>query len=90
VRAYYETHSLWEHWRHHTGHAIGLRYHEGPFLDRGDETELRAGMVFTVEPGLYAAGLGGFRHSDTIAITADGVEWLTDYPRDLGSLTLPA
>jgi Xaa-Pro aminopeptidase len=89
VRAYYETHGLWEHWRHHTGHAIGLRYHEGPFLDRGDDTELRAGMVFTVEPGLYAAGLGGFRHSDTIAITADGVEWLTDYPRDLGSLTLP-
>jgi Xaa-Pro dipeptidase len=88
VRAYYETHGLWENWRHHTGHAIGLRYHEGPFLDRGDETELRAGMVFTVEPGLYAAGLGGFRHSDTIAVTADGVEWLTDYPRDLGSLTL--
>jgi Xaa-Pro dipeptidase len=90
VRAYYETHGLWENWRHHTGHAIGLRYHEGPFLDRGDETELRAGMVFTVEPGLYAAGLGGFRHSDTIAVTADGVEWLTDYPRDLDSLTLPA
>jgi Xaa-Pro aminopeptidase len=88
VRAYYETHSLWENWRHHVGHAIGMRYHEGPFLDRGDRTEIRPGMVFTVEPGLYAPQLGGFRHSDTIAVTNDGVEWLTYYPRDLEALTL--
>jgi Xaa-Pro aminopeptidase len=47
-------------------------------------------MVFTVEPGLYAPAVGGFRHSDTIAVTDDGVEWLTYYPRDLDSLTLPA
>jgi Xaa-Pro dipeptidase len=89
VRAYYEQHGLWDNWRHHAGHCIGLRYHEGPFLDRGDPTEIRPGMVFTVEPGLYAAGLGGFRHSDTIAVTDGGVEWLTDYARDLDSLTLP-
>jgi Xaa-Pro dipeptidase len=89
VRAYYEQHGLWDNWRHHAGHCIGLRYHEGPFLDRGDPTEIRPGMVFTVEPGLYAAGLGGFRHSDTIAVTDGGVEWLTDYPRDLERLTLP-
>ncbi len=89
VRAYYDLHELWDNWRHHVGHAIGLRYHEGPFLDRGDETEIRPGMVFTVEPGLYAPSVGGFRHSDTIAVTADGVEWLTYYPRDLETLTLP-
>jgi Xaa-Pro aminopeptidase len=89
VRAYYDEHDLWDNWRHHVGHAIGLRYHEGPFLDRGDETEIRPGMVFTVEPGLYAASVGGFRHSDTVAVTDDGVEWLTYYPRDLESLTLP-
>jgi Xaa-Pro dipeptidase len=90
VRAYYEQHGLWENWRHHVGHAIGLRYHEGPFLDRGDPTEIRPGMVFTVEPGLYAPALGGFRHSDTVAVADDGVEWLTYYPRDLESLTLAA
>jgi len=89
VRAYYERHGLWDLWRHHVGHAIGLRFHEGPFLDRGDETEIRPGMVFTVEPGLYASAVGGFRHSDTVAVTDDGVEWLTYYPRDLESLTLP-
>jgi Xaa-Pro aminopeptidase len=90
VRAYYEKHDLWDNWRHHVGHAIGMRYHEGPVLDRGDPTEIRPGMVFTVEPGLYAPQLGGFRHSDTIAVTDEGVEWLTYYPRDLDSLTLSA
>ena len=90
VRAYYEQHGLWDNWRHHVGHAIGIRYHEGPFLDRGDPTEIRPGMVFTVEPGLYAGGLGGFRHSDTVAVTEDGLDILTYYPRDLESLTLPA
>ena len=89
VRAYYDRYDLWDNWRHHVGHAIGLRYHEGPFLDRGDPTEIRPGMVFTVEPGLYAPSLGGFRHSDTIAVNGDGIEWLTYYPRDLESLTLP-
>ena len=90
VRAYYDEHGLWDHWKHHVGHAIGLRYHEGPFLDIGDDTELQPGMVFTVEPGLYAAGVGGFRHSDTVVMTAHGIEFLTYYPRDLESLTLPA
>jgi Xaa-Pro dipeptidase len=90
VRAYFEEHDLWEHWRHHTGHAIGLRYHEGPFLDSGDHTEIRPGMVFTVEPGLYAPDLGGFRHSDTVLVTDAGIEILTYYPRDLESLVIPA
>jgi Xaa-Pro dipeptidase len=89
VRAYYEANDLMRYWKHHSGHAIGLRYHEGPFLDLGDRTELRPGMIFTVEPGLYAPELGGFRHSDTVLITDDGIELLTYYPRDLESLTIP-
>lgn len=89
VRAYFKKHDLMDYWRHHTGHAIGLRYHEGPFLDAGDATLMKPGMVFTVEPGLYSATWGGFRHSDTVLITDDGIEMLTYYPRDLASLTLP-
>ncbi|HUF02411.1 MAG TPA: Xaa-Pro peptidase family protein [Gaiellaceae bacterium] len=90
VRAYFAQHDLFPYWRHHTGHAIGLRYHEGPFLDSGDTTEIRPGMMFTVEPGLYAPDLGGFRHSDTVLVTDDGIEILTYYPRDLESLVIPA
>ena len=89
VRSYYEDQDLLPYWKHHVGHAIGLRYHEGPFLDIGDQTEIKPGMVFTVEPGLYVPEIGGFRHSDTVVVTEDGLEILTYYPRDLASLTLP-
>ncbi|MEW5987018.1 MAG: Xaa-Pro peptidase family protein [Chloroflexota bacterium] len=89
VRAYYDKHNLKPYWKHHTGHAIGLRYHEGPFLDTGDRTVLQPGMVFTVEPGFYAPNLGGFRHSDTVAITAGGLEILTYYPREWQHLVIP-
>jgi len=90
VQAYVDRHELRPHWRHHVGHSLGQRIHESPFLDVGDASELRPGMVLSVEPGLYAPGLGGFRHSDTVLVTEHGVEMLTDYPRDLASLTLPA
>jgi Xaa-Pro dipeptidase len=90
VREYYEKHELMSYWKHHVGHAIGLRYHEAPFLDLGDRTEIKPGMVFTVEPGLYNPALGGFRHSDTVLITEHGNEILTYYPRDLASLTISA
>jgi Xaa-Pro aminopeptidase len=89
VRAYYDRHHLKPYWKHHSGHAIGLRYHEGPFLDTGDHTLLQEGMVFTVEPGFYAPNLGGFRHSDTVAITAGGLEIMTYYPRDWQHLIIP-
>ncbi len=88
VRSYFDVHELWPYWRHHVGHNIGLRYHEGPFLDIGDDTVIEAGMLFTVEPGLYVEGLGGFRHSDTILVTEGEPAFLTVYPRDLGSLIL--
>jgi Xaa-Pro aminopeptidase len=74
--------------RHHSGHAIGLDFHEGPFIDKGDETVIEEGMCFTVEPGIYAPGLGGFRHSDTVVIRSFGSERFTFYPRDLESMTV--
>jgi Xaa-Pro dipeptidase len=88
VLRYFEDNDLLPYWRQHVGHAIGLRNHEAPFLDVGDHTPLEPGMVFTIEPGLYANDVGGFRHSDTVVVTTDGIEILTDYPRDLESLTI--
>ncbi len=89
VMRYFEEHELLPYWRQHTGHAIGLRNHEAPFLDLGDRTTVEPGMVFTIEPGVYDPAVGGFRHSDTVAVTPDGIEVLTDYPTDLESLTIP-
>ncbi len=88
VLDYFAANDLMPYWRQHVGHAIGLRNHEAPFLDTGDHTRVEEGMVFTIEPGVYSSELGGFRHSDTVVVTADGIEVLTDYPRDLASLTI--
>ncbi len=90
VTAHFEAHDLMPYWRHHPGHALGIGMHEAPFFDVGDETVITPGMVFSVEPGIYVPGFAGFRHSDTVVVTEDGIEVLTDYPRALGDLTIPA
>ncbi|WP_121744060.1 M24 family metallopeptidase [Natronorubrum halophilum] len=83
---YYEEQGVVEYTQHHVGHNIGLEGHERPFLDVASEGTIRPGELFTVEPGFYVPGLGGFRHSDTVAVTEDGTETLTYYPRDLERL----
>jgi Xaa-Pro dipeptidase len=90
VLRYFEANELLSYWKQHTGHAIGLRNHEAPFLDVGDHTPIEPWMVFTIEPGVYASDVGGFRHSDTVVVTEDGIEILTDYPSDVESLTIRA
>jgi Xaa-Pro dipeptidase len=90
VMTYFEAHGLLSHWRHHTGHALGIGVHEAPFLDLGDETLIRPGMVFSIEPGIYIAGYAGFRHSDTVVVTEGGIDPITDYPRALDDLIIPA
>lgn len=89
VMRFFRDHDIEQYWRHHTGHAKSQLVHEAPFLDRGDHRSIEVGMVFTVEPGIYIPDFAGFRHSDTVAVTETGIEFLTYYPRDLESLTIP-
>ena len=89
VHAFFDEHDLNRYWRHHSGHARSTLIHEAPFLDTGVERVIEVGMVFTVEPGIYVPGFAGFRHSDTVAVTETGIEFITYYPRDLESLTIP-
>ncbi len=67
---------------HSLGHGVGLDVHELPSLGRLG-TELVAGDVLAVEPGLYRKGFGGCRLEDLVLVTDDGCEILTDFPYDL-------
>jgi Xaa-Pro aminopeptidase len=67
---------------HSLGHGVGLEVHEQPWLSR-DPSQLVAGDVITLEPGLYRKDFGGVRLEDLVLVTDDGAENLTDFPYDL-------
>lgn len=72
-----------EHFGHSTGHGVGLGVHEWPAVGKASQDVAAAGMVFTIEPGIYIPGWGGVRIEDMVLVTADGCEVLTAIPKDL-------
>src|SRR5207248_449363 len=72
-----------EHFGHGLGHGLGRSVHDHPALSQSSTITLEAGMIVTVEPGVYLDGWGGVRIEDDVVVTADGCEILTHAPKEL-------
>jgi Xaa-Pro aminopeptidase len=68
---------------HGLGHGLGLDVHEDPRMSTETTDVLAVGNVVTVEPGVYVEGRFGVRIEDDVVVTADGVENLTGFTKDL-------
>ncbi len=75
-----------QYFPHRVGHGLGIEGHEVPSVVTGNSTVAAPGLTFTVEPGIYIPDFGGVRVEENVAVTNDGVDVLTTYPRELRSL----
>ncbi len=73
---------------HSLGHGLGLDIHEPPRLARRLTDRLEAGMIVTVEPGVYLPGVGGVRIEDDVLVTADGCEVLSSLPKRIDEMVI--
>ena len=72
-----------KHFGHGLGHGIGLEVHEIPRIASNQKQPLKAGMVITVEPGVYLSGWGGIRIEDDVLVTRSGHEVLSSLGKEL-------
>lgn len=83
ARSYIEEQGYGAYFGHGLGHGVGLEVHERPVVSPRGEGVVAAGMVFTIEPGIYIPDWGGVRIEDTVIVTDDGCRPITMVPKEL-------
>ena len=90
VRSFIEEKGFGPYFTHRTGHSIGLEVHETGDVSAVNETLIRPGQCFSVEPGIYIPEEGiGVRIEDLVLITEEGCEVLNRYPKELLVVPFP-
>jgi len=72
-----------DYFTHRVGHGLGLDIHEAPSMNSQNTALLKAGMVFTIEPGIYLPEVGGVRIEDDVYLDETGPLVLTSFPKEL-------
>ncbi len=67
---------------HRTGHGLGIEVHEPPYIMSTSQQVLEAGMVFSIEPGIYIPGKFGIRLEDIVILRDSGAEILSSLSRE--------
>ena len=73
---------------HRVGHGMGVMFHEPPWVEAGDQTILRPGMITSSEPAIFVHGFAGYRIADTVLVTPDGPDSMTHYPRKIEDVVI--
>lgn len=83
ARQVIESAGFGQYFSHRLGHGLGLDGHEEPYLVKGNSLPLKAGMVFSDEPGIYIPGRFGIRIEDSVVVRENGGEKINHCRRDL-------
>jgi Xaa-Pro aminopeptidase len=83
ARAVLRKAKLDRYFTHSTGHGVGLEIHEPPRIGNKQNEKLAAGMVVTIEPGIYVPGKGGVRIEDMVVVTDTGCEVVTPVAKEM-------
>lgn len=84
ARQHIREHGYGDYFTHRLGHGMGLSIHEAPFLTGVNDEPMQAGMLFTIEPGIYVPAVGGVRIEDDVYLGQSGrPEVITTFPKQL-------
>lgn len=83
ARDYIASFGYGEYFTHRLGHFIGQDVHEFGDVSSNFTDEVKEGMIFSIEPGVYLPGEFGVRVEDLVVVTKDGCMSLNHYTKDL-------